>query len=390
MLINLKKKITLTIVSFAAVVMFQVNFAQAQKGFTLHGHLKGYPDSVRVLINKVFDDHEIDRENEHTFYLINGRFTFKGAVEKSTLFFIRMMPKALDAYDPTMEYMHIWVENAQMTLQGKKGELEFAEVTGSPIHDQYEEYLNITRKEKLRNIEINDSIFNVKGLSDKTLRRLKDEYNESWNLFQNADLDFIKAHPGSYISSWKLAFYTKFLPELLPKNKAQALYNPLTDDLKNNIYGKQVKNYIDNVAVNVKLKIGDEPYEFVLPDSAGNSLSLASLKGKVILIDFWASSCGPCRKEHKNYLKAYTDYREKGFEILSVSQDTKRKPWVKAMKQDNMVWKSVLDATREVSNYKYLVSAIPMNYLINAEGKIVAQDLKGEQLALKLQEILGN
>ncbi len=92
MLINLKKKLTLAVVAVApkyiiiGLLLLVFHFAQAQEDFTLDAHVSGYPDSVRVLINKVFDNHEIDRENEYALYLINGRFTFMGAVEKSTLF----------------------------------------------------------------------------------------------------------------------------------------------------------------------------------------------------------------------------------------------------------------------------------------------------------------
>ncbi len=389
------KKLTLGVVAVApkyiiiGLLLLVFQFAQAQEGFTLDALIMGYPDSTRVVIFKVLDNYELDRENETTIFLKNGRFIITGSVEKPTPFFIHIRPKD-NAYDPMMEEIYLWVENAQMTLQGKKGELEFADITGSAIHDQYEEYLNIIKKEKLRIREMNDSIINMKGLSDKTLSRLRSDINKNYILFNKVDLDFIQAHPNYYISSWHLAFYTKYFAEHVPTNKAKTLYNLLTDDLKNNVYGKQVKNYIDNITINEKLKIGDEPYQFALPDSTGNMLSLASLKGKVILLDFWYSGCGPCRKEHKNYLKAYTDYREKGFEILSVSQDSRRKAWIKAMKEDKMIWKSVLDATREVTTYKYLVSGFPTNYLINAEGKIVAQNLRGEALALKLKEILGN
>ena len=111
----------------------------------------------------------------------------------------------------------------------------------------------------------------------------------------------------------------------------------------------------------------------------GKNIELASLKGKLILLDFWASGCGPCRLEHKNYLSLYQKYKSKGFEILSVSQDQSRRLWLLAMQKDNMIWKSVWDLNREVTDM-YSISAIPANYLINADGFIIAQDIRGVEL----------
>ena len=175
-----------------------------------------------------------------------------------------------------------------------------------------------------------------------------------------------------------------------PKSHALEFHNSLGDSLKHSQHGAQIKNYIENIAVNRKLNLGDHPYEFSLPDSSGTEISLTSLKGKIILLDFWASNCGPCRREHKNYVNIYEKYKSQGFEILSVSQDKMKNQWLKAMVKDSITWSSVWDKSMDISKYKYLVSAIPDNYLINRDGIIIGKDLRGDELRTALSKLFGN
>jgi peroxiredoxin len=143
------------------------------------------------------------------------------------------------------------------------------------------------------------------------------------------------------------------------------------------------------VCLGKKLNTKDKPYNFSLPDSSGNYISLKSLKGKVVLIDFWFSGCGACRIENKHFGAIYQKFHSKGFEILAVSRDKHKNNWINAMKADNITWKSVWDADSKVTTNTYLISAFPTTYLVNAEGSIVAKDLRGEALESKLEELLG-
>ena len=130
-----------------------------------------------------------------------------------------------------------------------------------------------------------------------------------------------------------------------------------------------------------------------LPDPSGKNRKLSDLRGKVVLIDFWASWCGPCRRENPNVVRAYTKYKDKGFDIFSVSLDSDGGKWQAAIQQDNLTWKnhvSDLKGWQSAAAKQYGVTSIPHTILLGKDGKIVATHLRGGQLDAMLSELLGS
>jgi peroxiredoxin len=140
-----------------------------------------------------------------------------------------------------------------------------------------------------------------------------------------------------------------------------------------------------------KVSIGQEAPEITLMTPEGKPFSLSSLRGKYVLVDFWASWCRPCRAENPNVVRVYNKYKERGFEILGVSLDRSKDAWVKAIEKDGLTWPHISDLKfwQSAAAQTYGVSAIPYTVLVDPEGKIIAQNLRGASLERKLEELLG-
>lgn len=139
-----------------------------------------------------------------------------------------------------------------------------------------------------------------------------------------------------------------------------------------------------------QLRVGEAVPEIELPNTKDSLTKLSSLQGKVVLIDFWASWCAPCRAANPFVQKLYSKYKDKGFEVFAVSLDTKNKEWLKAIKQDKLKYTQVIDNSgwRSKVAEKYFVDQLPTNFLIDRAGKIVAIDLEGKELFDKVKSMV--
>jgi len=196
----------------------------------------------------------------------------------------------------------------------------------------------------------------------------------------------------------------------------QDIYDPLSDIEQLKAIGKATNKYLPNSMfaeqVNALLTqteqqlaytemqntsqgpvaVGNPAPELSFPTPDGKMLSLSSLKGNVVLLDFWASWCKPCRMENPNVVNLYNQYKDKGFTVFSVSLDNNKTQWVNAIQADGLIWPnhvSDLGGWNSMPAAIYNVNSIPQTYLIGADGTIIAKDLRGEDLAKKLKEILG-
>jgi thiol-disulfide isomerase/thioredoxin len=151
------------------------------------------------------------------------------------------------------------------------------------------------------------------------------------------------------------------------------------------------------LAQEIGINVGDKAKDIVLINPEGKEIKLSSIKGKVVLIDFWASWCGPCRMENPNLVKSYAKYKDakyksaKGFDIYSVSLDKNKEAWIAAIAKDQLTWAnhvSDLKGWQSSAGADYQVNFIPQNFLINEKGIIVAKNLRGEELDKELDKLL--
>jgi len=159
---------------------------------------------------------------------------------------------------------------------------------------------------------------------------------------------------------------------------------------KENPDNPNAKALIGRVARIKGVMVGSEAPEIALSDTAGTIVPLSSLRGKYVLLDFWASWCGPCRGENPNVVRMYNKFKDKGFTIYSVSLDQAKENWVRAIRNDNLTWTHVSDLKywQSEAAQKYGVQGIPATFLLDKDGKIIARNLRGEALEKKLEEVL--
>jgi peroxiredoxin len=177
-----------------------------------------------------------------------------------------------------------------------------------------------------------------------------------------------------------------YLRNDLPTDTLKELFNIFPTSLQKTKYGDVIQTYIDSKKAP---RIGDKFIEISGTDIHGNLYKLSDTKGKYVLLEFWASWCGPCLSEIPIMTKAYATFKDKGFEIFSFSIDANKDDWKKSVEKNNVTWKNVTDSKGlySIMAAKYGVRAIPKNFLISPDGIIVAIDLRGDQLGNKLKEI---
>ncbi|SDY06302.1 TlpA disulfide reductase family protein [Hymenobacter psychrophilus] len=216
--------------------------------------------------------------------------------------------------------------------------------------------------------------------------RMKAAYDERNKDYQRSYAAFIKANPASWVSLDAMQGAAGPVPqyaELAP------LYQALSPMLQNSPEGQRYKEML---AVLKAVAIGAPAPDFTLPTPTGKSVSLADYRGKYVLIDFWASWCKPCRQEHPNIAKIYNEYKNRSFDVLSISLDeaNARTKWLKAIADDQLAWTQVWDISGMdgTTAKRYNVRGIPQNFLIDPSGKIVAVNLRGDDLPATLAKLL--
>jgi peroxiredoxin len=228
---------------------------------------------------------------------------------------------------------------------------------------------------------------NAQGANDiGTLQSLQKQYNETMEDRQMAIKQFALDNPSSIAGAF---FVNQDLSSMDNAGMLDSIYRGFDSSIYSSLYVQKIKQTLD---IARQTSIGQPAPELTLNDVSGKSVSLSSFKGKYVLLDFWASWCGPCREENPNVVNAYNKYKNKGFTVLGVSLDENRAAWQNAIKKDGLTWVHVSDLQgwKSSAAANYGVQAIPANFLLDKEGVIIARDLRQELLESKLNEVLND
>jgi len=360
--------------------------ASAQSGYVIKGKIGklGKPAKAFLLINlegkQVLDSTP----------LVNGNFSFKGTVPSPMEATLRI--KHDDA--PEVPGKRIKVDgqafilgNENITVTGKDS-VRTATITGSVLTDESKKVDEFLRPiyTKLQALEKEYSAApEAKKQDNAFIADLEKRAKLIEKEIFEAKIGYVKQNPDKFMALMAL---NSTLSDGFDTVEMDKIFLSIKPELRESYLGKQVAL---RIATFKKTQEGVEAADFSQPDVDGKIVKLSDYKGKYVLIDFWASWCAPCRRENPNLVKAYEQYKSKGFEILGVSLDkaSDKAKWIKAIQDDKLTWKQVGDMKgwENDAAVQYEVKAIPMNFLIDPNGKIIAKYLRGEELDAKLKQL---
>jgi peroxiredoxin len=256
-------------------------------------------------------------------------------------------------------------------------------IINNPLQNQYMELQSQLKPVNALIVANNREAYFHRNNKD-SVSILKQQGTRLYDKLYQVDADFVKAHPDSYVALDVVMSHHHVIENPVA---FEAMFNSLSAHFKSTEEGKKMANALTLVK---KFAIGQPAIEFTQNDVNGKPISLSSLKGKYVLIDFWASWCGPCRMEYPYLHKAYDEFKDKNFEIIGVSLDDKKTLWVNSIKENEFDWLEVCDLKGHQNQVvrAYGINAIPQSFLIDPSGIIIAKNLRGNDLVEKLKEII--
>lgn len=304
----------------------------------------------------------------------NGVFAFEGEIENPDLYYIGI---------DESRFVGFFNEAAKINIKFHIDSLNSPEVEGSVSDDEYRAYLKRMDDHQSAQIGIYSEYNEATRKKDSaTIKGLEVKMDELDRKHDEEIRNFISQNPSSFVSPY-IAMRNSYKMDL---TELKEVLNGFDTKVKTSSFSNMLR---DRIKILEEVSIGKKAPDFTMNDPQGNPVTLSDMQGSVVLIDFWASWCGPCRRENPNVVSAYNKYNSQGFDIIGVSLDRDASSWEKAISDDKLTWKHVSDLQywNNAVSKKYGIISIPSNLLINKEGIIIAKDLTGEDLIKKLDEV---
>ena len=339
------------------------DLADGKKIFRVQANANGQPTTI--------DTATVDK----------GRFSLKGEVSQIDVNFLFV--------EGTQVNVPFIIEEGEIKATLYKDSLSAIKLGGTASNED----LNVYRRETQNLAAAMNAVIQeaqeANRLGDNLLAQdLQQQYTDLQGQLSTYETDFVSTKTDSYISALILE---RFLNQkTMSKNEVKALFANYTDRIRSSKSGLNISNII-NAPVN-PTAIGEIAPLFEGPTPTGDRLALESLRGKVTIIDFWASWCRPCRIENPNLVRLYNRMHDKGLEIIGVSLDRNKASWERAIADDGLTWNHVsnLQYWSDPIAQLYSVRAIPAAFVLDREGRIVAKNLRGAQLDAKIEELLAD
>lgn len=369
-----------------ALILFALVFAACQNAGNSNEGISGELENGNgqtVVLNHI--------QNNSTNVLDSAR------IEENGSFAFSVRPGSLDFYTLVLNNQQIVLltdstENIRITGDAENL-LDTYDVSGSEHSKILRDYYAGSKEYRHRLDSIQQAFQAVAQAGDpQKQQELIAGFEETRGEYQKYQISFLEQHSNSPAA-------ISILGELNPEENLEIfkkVQSGIADVFSDHLYYSMLSNQIaeaeKKLASTVNLQPGKQAPEIELPNPDGKVIPLSSLRGKVVLIDFWASWCKPCRRENPNVVKMYNEYVDEGFEIYGVSLDRDKDKWVQAIQQDGLTWPQVSDLKfwNSAAAQLYSVSSIPHTVLIDRDGKIIATGLRGQSLEAKVKESLAS
>ena len=349
-----------------ALVVFCFTLNAQDQPFYIKGKFSEHQLAEKVFIQYVFNKSMVKDSAE----IKENHFEFKGNINVPI-----KIQLTVPTFDKAKASTEFFIEPNQTTEIQIAKYPKTAIITGGKVQKDFLDFKSRLSAHDEKYQATVDQYMKLREAKDEVgMKNLDPVFEELDKMKKQVLATFINEKPASYVSFSSLLDISYMIDESFI-----ALYDKIAQEHKSSERGKELDAQI---AKTKKTFVGQTIMPFTQKDTSGVDFSIAALKGKYVLIDFWASWCGPCRRENPNIVKAYKNYKDKNFDILGVSLDNKRDPWIAAIHKDELTWHHVSDLKgwkNEVSEM-FGIRSIPQNLLIDPDGKIIARNITGHEL----------